>query len=83
MLVMVSDGGAELYVRLTRTDLVDPDVLDPQLSEIRSAGITASVITLSNVTQEGVDDFRRLLLPGNTYCLVGSSGVARVLRSLI
>ena len=76
-LVMVRDGGAEPYVLLTKTDLVGPAVVDSQLSEIRSAGITAPVITLSNVTQEGVDDLRRLLLPGMTYCLVGSSGVGK------
>jgi len=76
-LVMVRDGGAEPYVLLTKTDLVSPAVLDSQLSEIRSAGITAPVMTLSNVTQAGVDDLERLLLPGMTYCFVGSSGVGK------
>jgi ribosome biogenesis GTPase len=47
------------------------------LSEIRAAGITDPIIALSNVTQEGVDDFRRRLLPGSTYCFVGSSGVGK------
>jgi ribosome biogenesis GTPase len=76
-LVMVRDGGAEPYVLLTKTDLVEPAVLDSQLSQIRSAGITAPVITLSNVTQQGVEDLRRRLLPGLTYCFVGSSGVGK------
>jgi len=76
-LVMARDGGAEPYILLAKTDLVAPEVLDSQLSEIRSSGITAPVITLSNVTQEGVDDFRRLLRPGRTYCFVGSSGVGK------
>ena len=76
-LVMVNDGGAEPYVLLSKTDLVEPTVLNSQLSEIRSAGITVPVITLSNVTQEGVDDLRRLLQPGMTYCFVGSSGVGK------
>jgi len=76
-LVMVRDGGAEPVVLLTKTDLVSPDVLDSQLSEIRSAGITAPVMTLSNVTQEGVDELERLLVPGKTYCFVGSSGVGK------
>jgi len=76
-LVMVRDGGAEPYILLTKTDLVEPEVLASQLAEIRSAGIATSVITSSNVTQEGVDDLRRLLLPGKTYCFVGSSGVGK------
>lgn len=76
-LVMVRDGGAEPYVLLTKTDLVEPAVLDSQLSEIRAAGVTVPVIALSNVTQEGIDDLRRRLLPGMTYCFVGSSGVGK------
>jgi ribosome biogenesis GTPase len=76
-LVMVLDGGAEPYILLTKTDLVDPAVLDSQLGDLRAAGITAPVIALSNVTQEGVDDFERALVPGKTYCFVGSSGVGK------
>jgi ribosome biogenesis GTPase len=76
-LVMVMEGGAEPYILLTKTDLVDPAVLAAQLAEIRSAGITTPVAMLSNVTRDGVDDFRRLLVPGKTYCFVGSSGVGK------
>lgn len=76
-LVMVMEGGAEPFILLTKTDLVDSAVLSAQVAEIRSAGITAPIMTLSNVTRAGVDDLKRLLLPGKTYCLVGSSGVGK------
>jgi ribosome biogenesis GTPase len=76
-LVMARDGGAEPYVLLTKTDLVEPGVLESQLAEIRAAGVTAPVIALSNVTQDGIDDLRRRLMPGMTYCFVGSSGVGK------
>jgi ribosome biogenesis GTPase len=76
-LVMVMDGGAEPCILLTKTDLVDPAVLAAQLAEIRSAGITAPIVTLSNVTRDGMDDLKRLLLSGMTYCFVGSSGVGK------
>ncbi len=76
-LVMVWEGGATPSVLLTKTDLVAPEVLAGQLEEIRSAGIAASVSTLSNVTREGVEELRRQLLPGKTYCFVGSSGVGK------
>jgi ribosome biogenesis GTPase len=76
-LVMVMDGGAEPYILLTKTDLVEPAVLAAQVAEIRSAGITAPIVTLSNVTREGVDDLKRLLSPGKTYCFIGSSGVGK------
>ncbi len=76
-LVMVMDGGAEPYILLTKTDLVEPAVLASQLAEIQSAGITVPIAPLSNVTRDGLDDLKRLLLPGKTYCFVGSSGVGK------
>ena len=76
-LVMVKDGGAEPYVLLTKTDLVEPAVLDAQRAAIRAAGITAPVVALSNVTRAGVEELERLLLPRTTYCFVGSSGVGK------
>ena len=76
-LVMVLDGGAEPCILLTKTDLVDPALVSAQAAEIRSAGITAPIVTLSNVTGEGVDELKRRLLPGKTYCFVGSSGVGK------
>lgn len=76
-LVMVRDGGAEPCILLTKTDLVEPAVLAAQMAEIRAAGIAAPILTLSNVTQDGVDDLKRALAPGKTYCFVGSSGVGK------
>ena len=76
-LVMVMDGGAEPCILLTKTDLVETAVLKAQVEEIRSAGINARIAILSNVTQAGLDDLKQLLLPGKTYCFVGSSGVGK------
>ena len=50
-LVMLREGGADPYILLTKTDLVQMDVLNSHLSKIRSASITAPMFTLSNVTQ--------------------------------
>lgn len=76
-LVMVMDGGAEPFILLTKTDLVEPAVLAGQLAEIQSVGITAPIVPLSNVTRDGLDHLKWLLLPGKTYCFVGSSGVGK------
>lgn len=76
-LVMAMDGGAVPHILLTKTDLVDPEVLSAQLAQIRNAGIDVPVLTLSNVTREGIDELQRVLLPRNTYCFVGSSGVGK------
>ncbi|MCP5522288.1 MAG: ribosome small subunit-dependent GTPase A [Verrucomicrobiales bacterium] len=76
-LVMVMEGGAEPYILLTKTDLVNPAVLATQLDEIQSLGITAPIIPLSNLTGDGLEDVKRLPQPGKTYCFVGSSGVGK------
>jgi ribosome biogenesis GTPase len=76
-LAMVGEGGATPWVLLSKTDLVAPEVLAGQIAEIRGAGITAPLMTLSNVTREGIDAFQRSLVPGQTYCFVGSSGVGK------
>lgn len=76
-LVMVSEGGAEPVILLTKTDLVEPGVLAAQIAEIAAAGISAPILPLSNVTRDGLEQLKGLLLPGKTYCFVGSSGVGK------
>jgi ribosome biogenesis GTPase len=76
-LVMVNEGQIEPVVLLTKTDLVSAAELERMLANIRAAGIAARIITLSNATGEGVEQVRDVMLPGRTYCLLGSSGVGK------
>lgn len=76
-LVMVIDGGAEPYILLTKTDLVEPEVLAAQMEEIRSAGITAPIVTLSNLTREGLDELKQLLLPEKPIATLVPQALAR------
>jgi ribosome biogenesis GTPase / thiamine phosphate phosphatase len=76
-LVMAADGGVEPIVILTKTDLITPGELELKLSAIRSSAITARVLALSNITGIGFDEFQQVLVPGRTYCLLGSSGVGK------
>ncbi len=76
-LVMVNEGQIEPVLLLTKTDLVSAAELERLLANIRAAGITARIVTLSNETGEGIAQVRQLMLPGKTYCLLGSSGVGK------
>lgn len=76
-LVMAADGHVEPIVILAKTDLISHDELQQKLSAIRQAGITTRVIALSNITGSGFDEFLQALMPGRTYCLLGSSGVGK------
>ena len=76
-LVMVADGQVEPVVVLAKTDLIARAELEQKIALMRSAGIMTRVIGLSNITGEGYEEFVRLLQPGWTYCLLGSSGVGK------
>jgi ribosome biogenesis GTPase len=76
-LVMVNEGLIEPVLLLTKTDLVSAAELERMLANIRAAGIKARTIALSNATGEGVAQVKQLMLPGKTYCLLGSSGVGK------
>ena len=76
-LVMAADGRVETIVVLTKTDLISPDALQQNLAAIGKAGITTRVIALSNISGAGFDQFQQVLMPGRTYCLLGSSGVGK------
>ncbi len=84
-LVMVREGGAEPIILLTKTDLVDAATLREQLTQIESLGIAYPTLTLSNITQQGLENLKKLLVAGKTYCFVGSSGVGKstLINSLI
>ena len=76
-LVMVREGHIEPVLLLTKTDLVSVRELESLIGRIQLAGIDARIVTLSNVTGAGLDRVRELLIPGKTYCLLGSSGVGK------
>ena len=73
----VLDGGIEPIVLLTKIDLISPEELAQIVASIRQNSAASRVLALSNLTGAGFDDFRQVLAPGQTYCLLGSSGVGK------
>ncbi len=76
-LVMANEGAIEPRVILTKTDLISPGQLEQAIGQVSHARITTPVVALSNTTGGGLQEFRALLVPGRTYCLLGSSGVGK------
>lgn len=76
-LVMANEGNIEPLILLSKADLVHPEVLDHQLAAIRQAKIGARVIAFSSLSGLGLDAVIRVLEPGKTYCVLGSSGVGK------
>lgn len=75
-LVMALGGGVEPLVLLTKTDLVSEEEVERKLGVLRAIA-RGKAMPLSNVTGSGLDELRQLLAPGQTCCLLGSSGVGK------
>lgn len=76
-LVVAHDGAITPWIVLTKTDLISPEQLDAAIGRVRQTRISAEILALSNTTGVGLETFRQLLVPGGTYCLLGSSGVGK------
>ena len=76
-LVAANEGHIEPVVILSKTDLISHEELDDKIERIRKTGITTRILPISNVTGSGLEEFRHHLVPGKTFCLIGSSGVGK------
>ena len=73
--IMIRDGNIEPVIVLTKSDLVTVDKLSELIEKIKLANMDCRVISLSNMTGEGVELLKSVLISRKTYCLIGSSGV--------
>ncbi|NJO17487.1 MAG: ribosome small subunit-dependent GTPase A [Thioploca sp.] len=76
-LVMISESHIEPLLILTKIDLIETEQLENLVSTIRNSGINIKIIAISNLTGTGLNQIREILIPGKTYCLIGSSGVGK------
>jgi len=76
-LVMANEGSIEPWIILTKTDLISPDQLDQAIMQLKQISASTKILALSNTTGVGLQEFRTFLVPGQTYCLLGSSGVGK------
>jgi ribosome biogenesis GTPase len=76
-LVIANEGAIEPWILLTKIDLVSPSELEHTIEQVRRRCTFANLVVLSNTTGVGLEDLRALLVPGRTYCLLGSSGVGK------
>jgi len=76
-LVMINESKIHPVILLSKKDLVSQRVVEEKTHEIQNTLKNVRVVSFSNVTGSGIDDIKRHLLSGQTYCLVGSSGVGK------
>ncbi len=73
-LVMVNESGIKPVLLLSKTDLLDPAALEERLEEIGRRLPGVERYAFSNEDGTGLDGVMALFRPGNTYCIIGSSG---------
>jgi ribosome biogenesis GTPase len=76
-LVLAFQSGATPIVVLTKTDAVSADETAEAVRQAREVSAGAQVLAVSNRTSEGLDQFRAAVQVGQTFALLGSSGVGK------
>ncbi|HOX52238.1 MAG TPA: ribosome small subunit-dependent GTPase A, partial [Fibrobacteria bacterium] len=70
-------SGVEPIVVLTKADLVDPEELAAKMEGIAERIGGLPVVAVSDRLPQGYAALEATIVPGRTYCLLGSSGVGK------
>lgn len=76
-LTIAIDGGIKPVIILNKIDLISNSELSEKLSEIKNRFKNIDVIATSTLTNEGMDELKKRIERGKTYCFLGSSGVGK------
>lgn len=76
-LSIVHDSGIRPVVLLTKKDLLDRKELKERIREVEERLPNIDLIAISNTTGSGLRKAKKYLVPGDTYCLLGASGVGK------
>lgn len=76
-LVMVNEGNIQPVVLLSKSDLSTDPERNRKIADIQTLMPDIQVIEFSNINHYGINRIREMLIPGKTFCLLGSSGVGK------
>jgi ribosome biogenesis GTPase len=84
-LVVTTESNISQVILLSKSDLVPEYDIQEKLSEIKNRLPDIKTISFSNLNSSGMDSVSELLVKGETFCLLGSSGVGKttLLNNLI
>lgn len=76
-LVMVNESGIEPVILLSKSDLLSRRELEEKMAEIKARMPNVRLYAFSNEDRHNLDAVMKLFQPGNTYCVIGTSGVGK------
>jgi len=76
-LAMINESNIRPIVLLSKNDLLSPLNVEEKISEIHTIMPDLQIMAFSNITNSGLSKIEELLIPGETFCLLGSSGVGK------
>ena len=76
-LVMISESNIRPIILLSKSDLLTSEEVVSRISEIQKIKPRLHVQPFSNENESGLKNVKDLLNSGQTYCLLGSSGVGK------
>jgi ribosome biogenesis GTPase len=76
-LVMINESKIQPVIVLSKTDLISEDELSLMSDKINRFNNKYRFLPISNVSEDGIKALQKELQSGNTYCLLGSSGVGK------
>jgi len=84
-LVMINESNIRPIVLLSKSDLLTSEEVASRIGDIHKIMPRLHVQSFSNENESGLKNVKDLLKPGQTYCLLGSSGVGKttLLNNLI
>ncbi len=74
---IANDGGIKSAIILNKTDLISREELDEKLKEIKDRFPETDIISTSVINNNGLDELKKYIEKGKTYCFLGSSGVGK------
>lgn len=76
-LAMINESNIRPILLLSKNDLLSPMNVGEKISEIHTVMPDIQIVAFSNITNSGLREVEELLIPGETFCLLGSSGVGK------
>lgn len=76
-LVLAIEGSIDPVFVLNKTDLISHIELNNRVTKIQKRFNTVTIIMTSIISEQGLDELRKYIKKGKTYCFLGSSGVGK------